>query len=95
MDEREWVPDKALEALNMEQGMSEETPEELARRLLREGLPLAVSSLVHLSAHSTNERTRLDAAKSVIERNLGKPGDQAPGKDPLEKMFQEFNAQAN
>jgi hypothetical protein len=47
------------------------TEEDLALRILREGLVPAAQSIVHLAAYSASESVKLSAAKYVIDRNLG------------------------
>lgn len=54
-----------------------ETEEQMARRIFREALPTAARAIADISRDSTNDRTRLDASKYIVERNLGKVGDDA------------------
>jgi hypothetical protein len=93
-----WVPDDALAALNMERQLNpSETEEQLARRLLREALPRSAASIIHMATHSYNERVRLDASKYVVERTMGRIGDNFEGDvNPWEKLFNDImNAPAN
>lgn len=94
-DDDSWDPDAAAASLSMESTVhAGETPEDLAERLLREGLPSAVMSVTHLAVHSTNERTRLAAAQYVIDRNLGRVTEVPIGikgaEDPLKKLLGSF-----
>ena len=52
---------------------SREHDVKLAERLLSENLPLAVQVVVDIMVNSANERNRLAAAKTVIERSSGRP----------------------
>jgi predicted hydrolase (HD superfamily) len=78
--ESSWVPDDALNSLVTERTIHpEEDNEATARRLLRENVAASVLGIVHTAIHGTNERTRLDAQKYVVERVLGRVGDDAYG----------------
>lgn len=55
----------------------DETEEQMARRIFRQALPAAASSIVDIAMNSQNDRTKLDASKYIVERNLGKVGDDA------------------
>lgn len=61
-----------------------------ARQLLREGLVPAVKSIVHIAQHSSNDRTRADASKYVIERNLGKVADKLALGDHWDSLLGEI-----
>ena len=74
------VQDDLLNALITERTMNPEEGEEiLARRLLREQVAGAVLNVNHIARHGTNERIRYEANKYIIERVLGKVGDDAFG----------------
>lgn len=77
--------------LNLEAQLHPEEDEEAyARRRFRENLGFAVNSVCQIATTSTNERLRLDAAKYVIERNIGKIdvlGDIGRDDDPLKKFM--------
>lgn len=78
--EGSWVPDDALNALVTERTIHpDEDNETTARRLLRENVGAAVLGIVHTAVHGSNERVRLDAQKYVVERVLGRVGDDAYG----------------
>lgn len=89
-----WDPGRALVALKAEQDALGADANEMLlteQRLLR-GAPLAADVLLHLMQYSTNERVRMDAAKSVLERVLGKPGEGVGGgapMDPIQKLLQQ------
>jgi hypothetical protein len=49
-------------------------------------------SLIHLATHGTNENTRLNAGKYVVDRVLGRIGDEVTGSaSPLEKLLGDFH----
>src|SRR3954471_1660372 len=78
--DKAWVPDDALAALVSEAEIHpEESPEQTARRLLLENVGPVTLGIIHTALHGTNERTRLDAQKYVMERVLGRVGDDAFG----------------
>jgi hypothetical protein len=68
----EWNPSRALENLTMERALSStETPQQMAKKLLEENLPVAVLAIAHLATYSETEIIRLNAAKFVVERTMG------------------------
>jgi hypothetical protein len=84
----EWVPEEAIEALNMEkQYRPAETNEEMAERIFEENLPVAAQAVCHLALNAGNSQVRFAAARYVIERKLGKVVDPSQirkdGTDPL------------
>ena len=90
MDDENWVPDAALKGLITEREVHpEESEEQLTRRLFRENSAAAALGIIHVSKHGQNERTRLDASKYIVERVLGKVGDDAyeGEKSPLELLM--------
>jgi hypothetical protein len=67
-----------LDALNLEANLfPNETSEVTARRLMRENLVAVTQRIVGIALNSTSDRTALDASKYVMERVLGKVGDDA------------------
>jgi hypothetical protein len=77
-----WIPEDALRSLVTEKTLNpDESEEQTARRLLRENLPAAVLGIVHTSIHGESSRIRLDAQKYMVERVLGRVGDDAFGDD--------------
>lgn len=93
----DWIPEEALEGLAMEQSVRpEETAEVITRRLLRENAAVAALSVVHLSKHASTERLRLDASKYVLDRVLGRIGDDNASEiDPLEAFLAGVEEYAN
>jgi hypothetical protein len=89
VDRREWISDEALAAVKMNKQLHPEESEiEMTRRVFRENSPMAAQAIAHMAIHSSNERVRLDSAKYVVERVLGKPGEENPhGRTPLEALM--------
>jgi hypothetical protein len=89
VEDSEWLPKSAIEGLALEeQTHPGESEESRARRLFRENSPAAALSITHMAMHGSNERIRLDASKYVIERVLGRVGDDAYDgeKSPIESF---------
>jgi hypothetical protein len=88
-----WDPDEAVKSLAMEEHANPgEDFAERAKRLMTEHVPQAALALTHLALHSDNERIRLDAARTIMDRALGKVGD-APATDeddPLLRVMSEL-----
>jgi hypothetical protein len=84
----EWNVDEALasladETLLMDEGDSRAT----VKRIFREAGPAAAAAVVHVAKFSTNEKNRLQAAQYVVERNIGKIGDDDLEDDPLAALL--------
>lgn len=78
--DRDWIPDDALSSIISERQVHPEEDEEaLARRLLRESVPQVTLGLIHTALHGGTDRTRLDAQKYLMDRVLGRAGDDAYG----------------
>lgn len=72
VDRREWVPDKAVEELTVRRALQKlESPTELAKDILKDVLPLATMSMVHLAIHSPTESIRFNASKYIMDKSLG------------------------
>lgn len=87
-----WVPDEALEGMIMEREYHpEESNPKTTKRLMDENAPVVAMSLIHLALHSGSERTRLDAGKYIMDRVLGRVGEELiPTEDsPIEKFVSE------
>lgn len=89
-NDRSWIPDAAIEGLKMERSLNPgETDIELTRKLFRESAPAAATAIVHVALYGQNEKIRVDAAKYVVERVLGRPGEEnANGRSPLEELME-------
>jgi hypothetical protein len=69
---KQWDPEAALQSLTEEAPLYNETPEQQAKRIFIENLPLAAQSIAHIAAYSVNEPVRFRAAQYIVERNLGR-----------------------
>lgn len=76
----EWNPTEALKNLTLEKAFSDNKPEEVARKLFKDNLPLAVMAICHMAAYSDSEPMRFNAAKYVVDRTMG-PAERAPVND--------------
>jgi hypothetical protein len=90
VDRREWISDEALESVKLNRALHpEESLAEATRRVFRENSPIAAQAIAHIAIHDPNTRVRLDAAKYVVERVLGKPGEENPhGRTPLDALME-------
>lgn len=67
-----WDPIEALKNLTMEKALGQnESPQNLAKRLFEENLPVSVMAICHLATYSETEAIRFNAAKYVVERTMG------------------------
>jgi hypothetical protein len=94
----EWVPEEAIEALNMEKRVNPaESAEDMAERIFEENLPVAAQAITHLAVHSGNAAIRFKAAQYVVDRKLGKltdPSNLNKGdKDPLVAWMEEITSE--
>ena len=94
-----WIPEDALAEIAAERTKPEhdgETHQQYARRMMEESLPQVVKGLVFTAVHSTNDRIRLDAQKYLVDRVLGKPGEDASkkGLSSLETLFRNMEESA-
>lgn len=88
-----WVPDAALANLVQERELYPlESNPQTTKRHLDENSPLVVQSIVRLALHSRSERTRLDAGKYVLDRVLGRIGDEKLDgtESPITKLIEEI-----
>jgi hypothetical protein len=68
----DWNANEALTNLHMEKALGDMgSPQELAKRLFEENLPLATMAICHLATRSESEAIRFNAAKYVVERTMG------------------------
>lgn len=100
-DDPTALTDEQIEALRTERTTiyasddgTEESHEAQARRIFRENAGVAATTLVNLAIHGVSERTRLDAAKYVTERVLGKIGDENGADDPLRSFMEDLAKKA-
>lgn len=75
---KEWDPDEVKRALDMDvhyamdQNGTKPSMEAIAKKKLREGVPLAVAVLSQIMLHSDNEPLRARCAQYWIDRVIGK-----------------------
>jgi hypothetical protein len=68
----DWNPFEALKNLTMERALeSTNTPQQTAKRLFEENLPIAVMSICHIATYGESEAMRFNAARYVVERTMG------------------------
>lgn len=67
-----WVSDDDVNALSEERDVMGYDETEQAERIFKENLPAVAQAVVKLSRSAQSETVRLNAAKYVIDRNLGK-----------------------
>lgn len=94
-----WVPDRAIEAINMEAQLHpDETSEQLAQRILKENLAVIAMGITHTAKYSSDSRLRFQAQTYVMDRVMGKIGSAVPLSstptqsliDDLMKQVEEF-----
>jgi hypothetical protein len=81
-----------LAALNLEANLfPNETEEVMARRLMRENLVATTQRIIDLT-QSSSDRTALDASKYLIDRVLGKAGEDlaTAGSDKLSQFVNDL-----
>lgn len=72
VDRREWVPDEAVEQLTVRRALQKvEDPVRMATDILKEALPIAALSMVHLAINSQIEGIRFNASKYVMDKTFG------------------------
>jgi len=89
---KEWDPDERLQELTAERLLNDGDDLAGSERIFAENAIPAALAITHMAVFSDNERIRLEAAKYVVDRNLGRIGDTDPlknvGNDPLYKFLQ-------
>lgn len=86
----DWMPEDYEKALKGEQDLHpDEDPETTARRLLRENVTSAVMQIARTATHGSTDRIRLEASKYIVERVLGRVGDDSfeGAKGPVETFI--------
>ena len=85
-----WVSEDDIKALADEREVFGEIDEVAqTERILKENLPAVTLSVIKLARTASSETVRLNAAKYVIDRNLGKISDPDPtGDDPLVELIE-------
>lgn len=88
-----WDTDEALENLKMERSVNADLNNaQLTARLLAEAAPTAAMSIIHLAMHSSNDNTRLNAAKYITDRMI--EGSTTVGEDGWESLVGEVVSNA-
>lgn len=87
-----WITEDELAALAEEREALQMTAEQQAESILEENLIPAIHSLGKMARSAQSETVRMNAAKYIVDRNLGKIADAKP-KDatPLEKLLEDLN----
>lgn len=82
-----WDRDDAVEGLKMERTVhTDESPEEMTKRMIEEAGPLAAASIIHLALHSQNDNTRFNASKYIADKLYGDESGKS-GKSPWEELM--------
>lgn len=68
----EWVTDDDVQALTAERDIMGYDEYQQAENILKENLPAITHAVVKLARSASSETVRLNAAKYIIDRNLGK-----------------------
>ncbi len=82
-NEDAWITEEDVKALEMERDILGDDEETQAIRILKENLPTVVHAVVKLARTAQSETVRLNAAKYVIDRNLGKITEPDLGEDDI------------
>ena len=94
-----WVTSADIDMLNAEsrQIKEGETDEELARRIMRANLPSVAMGLAKMALYDTNANVRLRASQYLMDRVLGKPGEDVNVgvQSPLEQLMGEITEVLN
>jgi len=86
---KDWDVDQALADAVSERTLLSTSYEEQTRRHLDQAAPAAAMSIINIALYSHDERRKLDASKYVVDRLLGRIGEEkADGKgSPLESLL--------
>lgn len=87
-----WVPDRALEAINMERAMNPDITEiALANKILKDNLPVIAVGITHTAKYSPDARLRQQAQIYVMDRVMGKVGNNVVTEDsPIDALNNEL-----
>lgn len=88
---KDWDPEHDLAALTQEVDVTGKSEDAIAADIIRDAAPIAARSIVHIAMYSLDERKRLEAAKYIIDRRLGRVGEEKKDhegeKTPLEDLL--------
>jgi hypothetical protein len=73
----------------------EKSPGELAEKVLEDAAPHAALSIVRIATNDPNSRVRLSAAQYIIDRTLGKSGQDPTKSAPWEDVFKAVTVTQN
>lgn len=83
-----WDTDDAVSLLRAERTITDENPEQMAKRLLEQAAPLAAGRIIHIALHSSNDNTSFAAARYITDLMYEGAGS-GDGKAKWEKMLAE------
>jgi hypothetical protein len=83
-----WVPDRALQSIEMERQFDETLSDTaLAQKILKQNLPLVAVGITHTAKYASDQRLRFQAQTYVMDRVLGKVGTSVVNDDsPLDEL---------
>jgi hypothetical protein len=95
--EDEWVSQEALEAMVTARptpggvGISSSELNAYTQKIFEEAAPQAAMQIVSLSHSAGAEKLRLDASKYIVDRAIGRVGEQktSPEENAWDKIFKE------
>lgn len=89
LDADTWVTEEEVASLATERDIMGTDHVQQAENILKENLPAAIHSVAKLARLATNESVRLNAAKYIIDRNLGKITEPVPEiDDPIKRLLE-------
>ena len=101
-DDPRYIPDDLADRMREEQTVMGDTltvtdveAQNAARKLFYETAAQAAATITQIAQHGTTERVRLDAAKYVVERVLGRLGEDTGSIDPLTAFMTGVEVYAN
>lgn len=85
----EWDVQQALDDAIAEKTLLSTSYEDQTRNHLQRAAPAAARSIINIALYSQTERLRLQAAQYIIDRNLGRIGEekQSSQTNPLEDLL--------
>jgi hypothetical protein len=85
-------------SLELEQSLyPNENSVQRAKRLLKDAVDGAASTLIEIALHGSTEKLRLDAARTILDRVIGPAASTQPADDesPLDRMLKDLELAAN
>jgi hypothetical protein len=95
-DDPRYIPENLVESLKAERSVLNpgQTQEMQTKEIFLEHAAAAATTIAHIAIHGTTERVRLDASKYVVERVIGRVGDDTGATDPLTEFMKGLSAEA-